>query len=394
MTKQFLETLWPVFGFARLLGMFPCKRKWNEDDIMELKPINWKIQWILFFCAFIFMSIPGISLNVWNYLKSEKNSEEIIECMKNLQGGDSVLDLSTFLVLFLATCLVINLTQYMNFKMRHGLCELSFQLNKASLKEDSPLIPFLIVCGTFIPLPLTFSCWFGWLTQKCFSLDWIDVLPIFIFSGLQFVLQNIPLFVFFGLTLECFSGLSNKIKRLNFEIKELHKLNLVFMDRILDVAKNLENVRALLSNGLFVVMTVSSIEILVMLYLVPANFINYAKSKESFALLGAGNVLAYAICFCTFLWFYNIRAQRVTNLVHQLKDNLQDIYVAEPSFMAMYEGQVVPASFMKDRITDKLNNFAGFDGKGYFVLGKSFLTNFLTFCATYFVILLQFKLSE
>ena len=179
---------------------------------MELKPINWKIQWILFFCAFIFMSIPGISLNVWNYLKSEKNSEEIIECMKNLQGGDSVLDLSTFLVLFLATCLVINLTQYMNFKMRHGLCELSFQLNKASLKEDSPLIPFLIVCGTFIPLPLTFSCWFGWLTQKCFSLDWIDVLPIFIFSGLQFVLQNIPLFVFFGLTLECFSGLSNKIK--------------------------------------------------------------------------------------------------------------------------------------------------------------------------------------
>ena len=42
---------------------------------------------------------------------------------------------------------------------------------------------------------------------------------------------------------------------------------------------------------------------------------------------------------------------------------------------------------MKDRIIDKLNNFDGFDGKGYFVLGKSF-------CATYFVILLQFKLSE
>ena len=43
---------------------------------------------------------------------------------------------------------------------------------------------------------------------------------------------------------------------------------------------------------------------------------------------------------------------------------------------------------------NKLNNFDGFDGKGYFVLGKSFLKNFLAFCATYFVILLQFKLSE
>lgn len=360
---------------------------------MELKPINWKIQWILFFVASIFMSIPGISLNVWNYLKSEKNSEEIIECMKRLQGGDSILDLSTFAVFFLLTMLVISVAQYMNFKMRPGLCELSSQLNKAS-EEDSPLIPFLIVSGTFVPCIITFSCWIGWLTGECFGLQWIDLVPLFIFSALQFLLNNIPLFVFFSLTLECFSGLSYKIQQLNFEIKEQHKLNLVIMDRLLDMVKNLEDVTALLSNSLFVVMTVNSIEILVMLYLVPAYFINYAKSKEPIALLGAGNVLVYAICFCTFHWFFNSRAQRVTNLVHQLKDNLQDIYVPDQSFMAMYEGQIVPASFMKDRILDKLNNFAGFDGKGYFVLGKSFLKNFLAFCATYFVILLQFKLSE
>ena len=49
---------------------------------------------------------------------------------------------------------------------------------------------------------------------------------------------------------------------------------------------------------------------------------------------------------------------------------------------------------MKDRIMDKMNYFNGFDGKGYFVLGKSFLTNLLTLLATYFVILLQFKMSE
>ena len=356
---------------------------------MELKLFNWKIQWVLFFCTFLFMSIPSNVLNAWNYLKSEKSSEEIIECMKRLQGGDSVLDLSTFLVIFFLTFLVISVTQYMNFKMRHGLCELSFQLNKTSLEEDSPLTPFLIVSGTFIPISLTFSCYFGWLTQECFGLDWIDVVPILILMTLQFLLNNIPLFVFFGLTLECFSGLSYKIQQL-----DQHKVNLVIMDRVLEMVKNLEDVRKLLSNSLFVVMTLNSVEILVMLYLVPANFINYTKSKESFALLGAGNVLAYAISFCTFHWFFNIRAQRVTNLVHQLKDNLQDIYVPDQSFKAMYEGQIVPASFMKDRILDKLNNFAGFDGKGYFVLGKSFLKNFLAFCATYFVILLQFKLSE
>ena len=105
-------------------------------------------------------------------------------------------------------------------------------------------------------------------------------------------------------------------------------------------------------------------------------------------------MLLYVICFCTLMWVFNIAAQRITYLVHRLKSDLQDIYVPEQSFMVMYEDQIVPASFMKDRIIDKLNNFDGFDGKGYFVLGKSFLKNFLAFCATYFVILLQFKLSE
>ena len=77
-----------------------------------------------------------------------------------------------------------------------------------------------------------------------------------------------------------------------------------------------------------------------------------------------------------------------------MKENLQDLYIPDQSFMVTYKGQTVPVSFMKERLIDKMNNFAGFDGKGYFVLGKSFLKNFLAFCATYFVILLQFKLSE
>ena len=84
----------------------------------------------------------------------------------------------------------------------------------------------------------------------------------------------------------------------------------------------------------------------------------------------------------------------VSDMVHQLKEDLSDIYLPNQDFKITYEGQAVTASFMKNRIIDKLNNFKGFDGKGYFILGKSFLKGFIAFCATYFVILLQFKLSE
>ena len=62
--------------------------------------------------------------------------------------------------------------------------------------------------------------------------------------------------------------------------------------------------------------------------------------------------------------------------------------------MVTFEDQTVPASFIKDRIVDKMNRFNGFDGNGYFVLGKSFVLNLKAVLATYFVILLQFKMSE
>ena len=57
-----------------------------------------------------------------------------------------------------------------------------------------------------------------------------------------------------------------------------------------------------------------------------------------------------------------------------------------------YQNQKVIIRIKRRDIEEKLKNFQGFDGKGYFILGKSFLKNLLAFCATYFIILIQFKL--
>ena len=152
--------------------------------------------------------------------------------------------------------------------------------------------------------------------------------------------------------------------------------------------------QSVLSTNIFWAMTIISLQFLIMLYLVPAFFINYTRNEDPSAFLLAGSMVLQSAFFCTLMWFFNVNAQKVTNLVHHLKENLQDLYIPDQSFMVTYKGQTVPVSFMKERLIDKMNNFAGFDGKGYFVLGKSFLKNFLAFCATYFVILLQFRLSE
>ena len=392
MGQHFLETLWPVFGFARILGMFPCKRKWNEDGTMELKPINWKVQWLVYGCTMLLVWTSTIGANIWLYLNTEKSIEEVQQCHKNMGAADSIIDLLTLLVIFLLGGLLASLIQYGNSKMRDTLCDLSFQLDFTS-DHDSPKVAFFTVSVLFVPAIICNAFLSGWILVECLALDWIEVAPTFISFFLLNLVGYLPLLVFFGLTLECFSAISYTIQKLRQQLEQ-SKLTIETIGYVLTMNRALENVRGLLSRNIFCVMTVTSMEILVMLFFVPANFINYSSNGKLIVLVGAGDMLMFAICFCTLMWFFNIRAQKVTDLVHQTKEDLQDIYVPDQSYMVNFKGQTVPVSFMKDRIILKLNDFDGFDGKGYFVLGKSYLKNFLAFCATYFVILLQFKLSE
>ena len=276
--------------------------------------------------------------------------------------------------------------------MRDTLCDLSFQLNFTS-DHDSPKVAFFTVSVLFVPPIICNAFLFGWILVECLALNWIKVVPTLFSFFLLNIVGYLPLLVFFALTLECFSAITYLLQKLRHQLEQ-SKLTIETVGYVLKGINALEDVRVLLSRNIFCIMTGLSMDVLVMLFIVPANFINYSKTGKLITLVVAGDMLLFAICFCTLMWFFNIRAQRVTDLVHQTKEDLQDIYVPDQSYMVNFKGQTVPVSFMKDRIILKLNDFDGFDGKGYFVLGKSYLKNFLAFCATYFVILLQFKLSE
>ena len=58
----------------------------------------------------------------------------------------------------------------------------------------------------------------------------------------------------------------------------------------------------------------------------------------------------FALYYITLMWFFNARSQKVADMVHQLKEDLQDVYVPSENLMVIYEGQEVTASFMKNRI--------------------------------------------
>ena len=330
MVQHFLATLWPVFGFARILGMFPCKRKWNEDGTMELKPINWKVQWLFYGCSMFLVWTSMPATIIWLYFNTEKSIEEIQQCYKDMHGGgDSVIDLLSVLFLVILGGLLATLIQYGNFKMRDALCDLSLMLDSIS-GHESPLVTFLIVSVLFVPPIICNSFVFGWSLVECLNLDLIGVVPtLFSFFLLNFV-GYLPLLVFFALTLESFTAITFTTQKLRQQLDH-SKLTIETIGNVLKVTRALDDISAMLSRNIFCVMTVISMDILVMLFIVPANFINYSNTGKLITLVVAGDMLMFAICFCTLMWFFNIRAQRVTDLVHQTKEDLQDIYVPDQS---------------------------------------------------------------
>ena len=95
MDQEFLKRPWPTLGFARFLGMFPCKRIWNEDGrSMELKPMNWKVQWALYAGLWLFMG-SGFFLVILILSKTEKSTDEIKQCFTELNGNGSIVDILT-----------------------------------------------------------------------------------------------------------------------------------------------------------------------------------------------------------------------------------------------------------------------------------------------------------
>ena len=58
-----------------------------------------------------------------------------------------------------------------------------------------------------------------------------------------------------------------------------------------------------------------------------------------------------------------------------------------------WNGKWESTMFVKDIVVENLQEFQGFEGEGYFHLGKSFLSSIVTNFLTYLIILIQLKLT-
>ena len=98
-----------------------------------------------------------------------------------------------------------------------------------------------------------------------------------------------------------------------------------------------------------------------------------------------------AIQHLLFIFYMNVASQEMVENVQELKRTIKKIKLDE--LKIPWNGKFESTSFVKNIILDDLAEFQGFDGNGYFTLGKAFYSSIFANFLTYLIILIQTKLT-
>lgn len=124
--------------------------------------------------------------------------------------------------------------------------------------------------------------------------------------------------------------------------------------------------------------------------------VSFALSGQSFSAALICFVIGFA-CFTITIIFLiislNITSAYLENEVCKLRESLNNRVFLE-HVQVYIKGQIVSAKEAKHIMIENLKDYNGYDGLGYFNLGRPLLTGIMANFATYFIVLVQFKLTE
>ena len=395
MERQALELLWPLFNIGRFLGCFPCKKVVNtESGTKELKPMDWKLYWMLYFAVGLPFTLAGPLMSTLVFYFETGKISGLYDCiiMLNPHLAESYIDQTLQLLMSGFTFLLVFTIQFQNSKLKDFLCIIpSFGLQRSkrsNWKILKPLLTFYVTASITCCLNATMPIYILFKCQLA-SLHWFIYLLMFLMQILSLCVMNFPLSVFFGITLEYFILIEDVCQQLQSKPFESS------IKRSMSLWKCIETVRKMLSSNIFYITIILSIEMLILLYIFSFGIVINVESMTFLEkAFGKLFIISFFLCFFLLYWYMNILSQRITEQVHGLADYLRHVNISNESEMIVFKGHDVPLSTVKTCLLKKFDDFQGFDGKGYFTLGKSLLKNLLAFCVTYLVILVQFRMTE
>ena len=396
MDQQVFQLLWPFFRFCKYLGLFPCERCIDEaSGSIHLIPIYGARQLLYFLLIGLPIFLSGQIAMLLLFKISEESIADTFECLMKIHPafGESLSDSLVMLSLLTFSWLTFYFVQWANFKTKNGLQELSryTRFKRGSKKILKPfIIQSVMIClyPTFMPY-LNFQLMKVCAPSVSVTIHILLTIP----SSFSPVFLFLPILIFMGITSEIMVGLMDLCHQLK---QTAHKNNTRdLLNGYNNLLEYVELSKKVLSPNNFFIATSLSVQILCFSFFFLFHLVNKWNNMTFFMIMLNISHGFYLIMVCSILWFLNIWSERATDKIHEMKRIFRNRYISNNTEEKIeFEGQFVPPLFMKARIEQELDEFRGFDGKGYFILGKSFLKNLLAFCVTYLVILIQFRLTE
>ena len=123
-------------------------------------------------------------------------------------------------------------------------------------------------------------------------------------------------------------------------------------------------------------------------------FLSHADFTSSGVILVFIGYVSLVMKFAYIVWIFNHDSEHLCDQVKLLKNTLDEVYIEDHEFVFGEGGQLRDARFARNLMVNQFQDFRGFDGLGYFTLGKSLLTSITANILTYLIVLIQFKISE
>ena len=390
----------PIFSCSKLkiyswLGFFPCYISVSNDfERPVLIPINWKLQIILY--LFSTLLSFGLFMGLLVYLRLEYGLTilQIFKCVISPKDINVAFDLSN--ILFTITIILSVLQHfslhYGNIQMKQNLVELQKPFRNLKNDRDKYSKRSALLSLLLFLMSLFFAMGFTLNLKYALDFSYFTVFYCGFSITLQLIWEYFPCMVFYYIFSETCKGIEAYVHNLKQELKSTQKVTNSVVIKSYKLLSLLDESVKTLSRNVFYIMVLPLVLLTCGVYMTFDYFLAHTEVTPGIVCV----ILAY-LSFIIFLayivWIFNHDSQHLTDEIYNLKKLIEEIDIEDHEFM-LVKAKLQDVNSARARIIRGLEGFNGFDGLGYFSLGKSLLTSITSNILTYLIVLIQFRISE
>ena len=388
-----LDGFWNFLSFSYFVGFFPCKKTTSEDgnfaNLTKCHGFLYVIKAILFIASIFTI----LSLLAYLVILSEEDLKlERIISVTNSAAYTGHIGLISNLLLLMSNLVHFLISYFINWKSSQKLINLqdSMTLKLSSYETNS------IICKFGVFVIILFAANICQVFQMSITSSEMGVtsfaksIPFYAFVFTINMLFYFPIMVFILIFLNVSNALREYIITLRSKINDQVQIDL---NEIYMVHKILEDTRSLFSSRIFIAILSWLIMDIIMIFDIIATFIiyNFQFSEKQYFLLSY--LCLYAISITLAMFYITDSSDSLKSSVMDLRSSLFEVEV--PKELKIYMNDRIMTNVHAKMIAiEKLKEFNGFDGLGFFTVNRELMTGIFSNAVVYIIVLVQFLLGE